>query len=287
MNSTQFMSWLAHRSQLSPDSPPEKPLVMGIVNVTPDSFSDGGAFFSMEKACERAFHLIKQGADLIDIGGESTKPGAAVVPTVIELERVVPVIKHLRAQSDICISIDTNKPEVMEAAVAAGANVINDIYALRREGALAMAAKLAVPVCLMHMQGEPQNMQQNPHYSDGVFNDVMQFFIERIETCVRAGIDKRHLILDPGFGFGKKVQDNLYLVKMLEGFSILKLPLLLGVSRKNAIGAVLAKNVDERVIGSIALAVYAALKGIAIIRTHDVDETNQALIMIDRVCQAK
>lgn len=281
------MSWLVHRSQLSHASQPEKPLIMGIVNVTPDSFSDGGAFFSMKNACERAFHLIGQGADIIDIGGESTKPGAVAVPTEVELARIVPVIEHLRAQSDICISIDTYKPEVMEAAVAAGANVINDIYALRREGALAMAAKLAVPVCLMHMQGEPQNMQQSPQYADGVVNEVMQFFIERVACCVAAGIDPQHLILDPGFGFGKQAQDNLYLIKQLKRFSTLKLPLLLGVSRKTTIGEVLAKNVDERVIGSIALAVYAALKGIAIIRTHDVDETNQALIMIDKVCQAK
>lgn len=286
MNSKQFIDWLAHRSQFFPGSHPEKPLIMGILNVTPDSFSDGGKFLSLDRACEQAFHLITQGADLIDVGGQSTKPGAPSVPVEVELNRVMPVIKHIRTNSDICISIDTNKPEVMEAAVDAGVNVINDVYALRTEGALAMAEKLAVPVCLMHMQSEPQNMQQNPHYPEGVFSAVMQFFVERIATCERVGIDRRHLILDPGFGFGKQVQDNLSLVNKLDCFAELKIPLLLGVSRKSTIGAVLSKEVGERMIGSIALAVYAALKGVGIIRTHDVDETNQALQMIDRVCQA-
>lgn len=279
------MNWLVHRSQLSPDSHPEKPLIMGILNVTPDSFSDGGRFFSMERACEQAFRLIAEGTDLIDVGGQSTKPGTLPVSVDVELSRVLPVIKYIRAHSDICISIDTDKPAVMAAAVDAGADVINDICALRTEGALEMAAKLAVPVCLMHMQGEPQNMQQNPHYPDGVFTAVMQFFKERINTCVQAGIDKKNLILDPGFGFGKRVEDNLYLVKKLDGFAVLGLPLLLGVSRKSTIGAVLGKEVNERLIGSIALAAYAALKGVGIIRTHDVDETNQALQMIDRICQ--
>lgn len=259
---------------------------MGILNVTSDSFSDGGKFLSVEQACEQAFNMTAQGADLIDIGGESTKPGAAIVPVDVELERVIPVIKNIRAHSDICISIDTNKPEVMEAAVQAGADMINDIYALRTTGALAMAAKLGVPVCLMHMQGEPHNMQNNPLYPHGVVNAVMDFFKERIDSCINAGIDKTHLILDPGFGFGKLVENNLYLIKKLDCFSMLGLPLLLGVSRKSTIGAVLSKEVNERLIGSIAIAVYAALKGVGIIRTHDVDETNQALTMVDMVCQA-
>ncbi|MGC1183021.1 dihydropteroate synthase [Legionella sp.] len=287
MNSIQFKSWLTQRGQLSLNCHFEKPLIMGILNVTPDSFSDGGKFFAMERACEHGFHLITQGADLIDVGGQSSKPGAKAVPTEVELDRVIPVIKHLRANSDICISIDTDKPEVMEAAVDAGANVINDINALEKQGALAMAAKLAVPVCLMHMQGEPQTMQQNPHYSEGVLNEVMKFFVTRIETCLHAGIDKKNLILDPGFGFGKRVEDNLCLVNKLDFFSTLKLPLLLGVSRKSTIGAVLNKEVNDRLIGGIALAVYAALKGVGIIRTHDVDETNQALTLIERVCQAR
>lgn len=287
MNSKQFLDWLACQQGQSPVlNHLEKPLIMGILNVTPDSFSDGGKFLSMDRACEQAFHLISQGADIIDVGGESAKPGAAPVPVDVELNRVIPVIKYLRAHSDICISIDTNKPAVMEAAIAAGANMINDIYALRAEGALAMAAKLAVPVCLMHMQGEPQNMQDNPSYPNGVYTAVSEFFAERIDACTQAGIERRHLILDPGFGFGKQVQDNLFLIKRLDSFLAFGMPLLLGVSRKSTVGAVLAKEVNGRLMGSVALAVYAALKGVGIIRTHDVDETNQALHMIDMVCQA-
>jgi len=259
---------------------------MGILNVTPDSFFDGGKFLSMDRACEQAFHLITQGADLIDVGGQSTRPGAQQVSVDVELNRVIRVIEQIRINSDVCISIDTNKPEVMEAAINAGADVINDIYALRTNGALAMAAQLDVPVCLMHMQGEPHNMQQDPHYPDGVLNEVMNFFKTRIIECERAGIKKENLILDPGFGFGKRVHDNLHLVNKLDEFAALQMPLLLGVSRKSTIGAVLAKDVDKRLTGSIAVAVYAALKGIGIIRTHDVDETHQALHMIDMICQA-
>nr|WP_276559050.1 dihydropteroate synthase [Fluoribacter dumoffii] len=259
---------------------------MGILNVTPDSFSDGGQFLSLGRACEHAFHLVSQGADLIDVGGQSTRPGAQTVPIDVEIKRVVPVIEQIRAASDICISIDTNKPEVMEAAVNAGANFINDVYALRTPGALEIAAKLAVPVCLMHMQGEPHNMQHEPHYPKGVLVEITRFFAERIAACERAGIKKSNLILDPGFGFGKQVQDNLLLVKNLDSFATFGMPLLLGVSRKSTIGAVLAKGVGERLIGSIAVAVYAALKGAGIIRTHDVDETNQALHMIAMIGKA-
>lgn len=259
---------------------------MGILNVTPDSFSDGGKFLSLGRACEHAFHLISQGADLIDIGGQSTRPGAQPVPIDAELNRVIPVIEQIRANSDVCISIDTNKPEVMEAAVSAGANIINDVYALRSPGALEMAAKLAVPVCLMHMQGEPHNMQHQPYYPQGVLSEVTQFFSERIAECARVGIKNTNIILDPGFGFGKQVQDNLLLVKNLDSFATFAMPLLLGVSRKSTIGAVLAKEVGERLIGSIAVAVYAALKGASIIRTHDVDETNQALHMITMIGKA-
>ncbi|KTC81197.1 dihydropteroate synthase [Legionella cherrii] len=284
MNIKQFSGWLERQPFLK--NSPEKPLIMGILNVTPDSFSDGGKFLSIGRACEHAFHLISQGADLIDIGGQSTRPGAQSVPIDAELNRVIPVIEQIRANSDVCISIDTNKPEVMEAAVAAGANVINDVYALRSQGALEMAAKLAVPVCLMHMQGEPHNMQHQPYYPHGVLTEVTQFFSERIAECERVGIKKTNIILDPGFGFGKQVQDNLLLVKNLDSFATFAMPLLLGVSRKSTIGAVLAKEVGERLIGSIAVAVYAALKGASIIRTHDVDETNQALHMITMIGKA-
>lgn len=286
MNQEQFIDWLDRKSQPSLSTNQEKPLIMGVLNVTSDSFSDGGKFLSMDRACEQAFTMIAEGADIIDIGGESTKPGAIQVPLDIELARVIPVIEHIRTGSDICISIDTYKPEVMKAAISAGANVINDIYALRTEGALVMAAKLAVPVCLMHMQGNPQNMQQNPSYPDGVIEELMQFFKERIDACSKAGINKHQLILDPGFGFGKSVKDNLRLTNKLDTFKNFKLPLLLGVSRKSTIGAVLAKDVGERLIGSIALAVYAALKGVEILRTHDVEETNQALEIIDALDRA-
>ncbi|CAM2900473.1 Dihydropteroate synthase [Legionella steigerwaltii] len=284
MNSTQFSGWLERQPSL--DNSPEKPLIMGVLNVTPDSFSDGGKFLSTGRACEHAFHLISQGADLIDIGGQSTRPGAQPVSVDIELNRVIPVIEQIRAHSDICISIDTNKPEVMEAAVSVGANVINDIYALRTKGALEMVAKLAVPVCLMHMQGEPHNMQQAPYYPNGVLTEVTRFFAERIRECERVGIKRRNIILDPGFGFGKQVEDNLLLVKNLDSFATFAMPLLLGVSRKSTIGAVLAKEVGERLIGSIAVAVYATLKGVGMLRTHDVDETNQALHMITMIGKA-
>lgn len=278
------MSWL--QRQLVPNSLFENPLIMGILNVTPDSFSDGGQFLSVNHACEHAFQLIAQGVDIIDIGGQSTRPGAQQVSVDVELKRVIPIIEQLRFNSDICISIDTNKPEVMEAAVNAGANLINDVYALRTDGALAMAAKLAVPICLMHMQGEPQNMQNEPYYSEGVLTAILSFFKERIAECERQGIDRQNIILDPGFGFGKHIQDNLLLVKKLDIFASFGLPLLLGASRKSTIGAILGKEVNDRLIGSIAVAVYAALKGVGIIRTHDVDETKQALHMINMICRA-
>ncbi|WP_284498332.1 dihydropteroate synthase [Legionella maioricensis] len=264
----------------------EKPLIMGVLNITSDSFFDGGKFLSVDRACEHAFNLIAQGVDIIDIGGESTKPGAVQVPLGIELSRIIPTIEQIRCHSDICISIDTYKPEAMEAAVRAGANIINDIYALRKDGALAMAAKLAVPICLMHMQGQPQNMQQNPQYPNGVMAELSQFFDERIDACTNAGIEKKQLILDPGFGFGKLVKNNLHLICHLDDLKHFNLPILLGVSRKSTIGAVLNKEVGERLIGSISIAVYAALKGVGILRTHDVSETNQALQMIDAICQA-
>lgn len=259
---------------------------MGVLNVTSDSFFDGGKFLSMDRACEHAFNLISQGVDIIDIGGESSKPGAIQIPLDIELSRIIPLIEQIRLHSDICISIDTYKPEAMEAAINAGANIINDIYALKKKGALAMAAKLAVPVCLMHMQGDPDNMQQNPRYPDGLMVELKRFFAERIEACVQAGISAKNLILDPGFGFGKLVRDNLHLTYNLTDLKCFNLPVLLGVSRKSTIGEVLGKDVNERLIGSISIAVYAALKGVGVLRTHDVNETNQALQMIAAIYQA-
>lgn len=279
MNATQFLKWLDNYNPAIW----KKPLIMGIVNVTAESFSDGGAYLVLPKALEHAIALIDAGADIIDIGGESTRPGAVPISAELELARVIPLIEAIRAQSDVCISIDTSKPEVMQAAVAAGANLINDIFALQSSGTLAMAATLDVPICLMHMQGTPQTMQKNPHYPTGLIPEIMQFFAQRIDACMQAGIHKTRLLIDPGFGFGKSVAHNMQLMQQLTEFKEFALPLLLGVSRKSTIGAVLNKDVDQRLIGGIALAVYAALKGVGIIRTHDVDETNQALQIIDAV----
>lgn len=288
MNAEQFSAWLERKTEprFDENSTLEKPLIMGVVNVTPDSFSDGGRFLSIEKACEQAHRLVEQGADLIDIGGESTRPGAIPVPVEIELARVIPVIEAIRKNSDCCISIDTYKPEVMSAAVLAGATLINDVYALRAKGALAVASQLAVPVCLMHMQNSPSNMQCSPQYPKGVVIEVCDFFEERIAACVAAGLPKNKLLLDPGFGFGKTVKNNLYLINKLEQFKRFNQPLLLGVSRKSTLGALLNKDVSQRLTASIAVAVYAALKGLSIIRTHDVDETNQALQLIDAIHRA-
>lgn len=281
MNIEQFLGWLDRKSQPFLLNTIEKPLIMGVLNVTPDSFYDGGKYALIDKACEHAFKLVAEGADLIDIGGESSKPGAEAVTEAMELARIIPVIKQIRAHSSVCISVDTYKPAVMEAAIRAGANVINDIYALQMEGALAKAAELAVPVCLMHMQGMPKTMQNNPLYAHGVMTELMGFFTERLAACSNAGIDRKKIMLDPGFGFGKQVSDNLELTKKLGDFNVFNLPIVLGVSRKSTIGALLNKDVNERLIGSIALTVYAVTQGVAIIRTHDVNETNQALNTID------
>lgn len=283
MNSDQFLDWLDQKNQLSQFDDLQKPLLMGVLNVTKESFSDGGKFITSNKASEHAFNMIEQGADIIDIGGESSRPGATPLSVESELTRVIPVIESIRAHSNVCISIDTYKPEVMRAAVAAGANLINDIYALQSIGALEAAAELAVPVCLMHIQGTPQNMQSNPQYPNGLISELSDFFAGRIKECVLAGIKKSRLILDPGFGFGKLVPHNLQIIKRLASLKEFKIPLLLGVSRKSTIGAVLNKEIDQRLIGGVALAVYAALQGVGIIRTHDVDATNQALQMIDAV----
>lgn len=286
MNAEQFEGWLKQKSQSSVTSIFKKPLIMGVLNVTSDSFSDGGAFLSVESACEHVYDLIQQGADIIDIGGESTKPGAERVPLNTELERVIPVIVELRKHVDICISIDTYKPEVMQAAVAAGANIINDVYALRHNNALEIAAQLSVPICLMHMQGHPQSMQNNPNYEKPVIKEIAEFFVARIQACQAAGIANHRLILDPGFGFGKNVEHNMSVLHHIKKLHHFSLPLLLGVSRKSTLGTLLNKKVNERLIGGIAIAVYAALNGVSILRTHDVDETAQALKIIDVIYQA-
>jgi len=248
------------------------PIVMGILNVTPDSFSDGGQYSSYELACEHADDMVAQGAGMIDIGGESTRPGAAEVSLADELARVIPLVKYVAAHHDVWISVDTSKPEVMRQAVAAGAHLINDVRALMEPGALEAAAELQVPICLMHMQGEPKSMQFAPTYHN-VIEEVSAFLTERIEACLRAGIPRELLILDPGFGFGKSLEHNYELLAKLDCFAQFDLPILIGLSRKSMIGNLLAKPTSERLAGSLAGAMIAAQKGAHIIRVHDVTET--------------
>lgn len=252
------------------------PQVMGILNVTPDSFSDGGRFTAPDSALRHVEQMVAEGVDIVDIGGESTRPGAEAVALEEELARVAPLIETIRARFDIPISVDTSKPEVMLAAVAAGANMLNDVYALRGEGALAAAASLDVPVCLMHMRGEPRTMQQNPEYVD-VLQDVSDFLSERVEACVAAGIGRQRLILDPGFGFGKALTHNLSLLRHLDRLEGLGLPLLVGLSRKSMLGTILDKPVEKRLFGSLAAATLAVWKGAKIIRVHDVAATVDAV----------
>ncbi|MGD8593959.1 MAG: dihydropteroate synthase [Gammaproteobacteria bacterium] len=252
------------------------PQIMGVLNVTPDSFSDGGLFIDPEKALSQAHKLFHEGAAIVDVGGESTRPGAASVSAEQEMDRVIPVIEAIHKELPVIISIDTSKPQVMREAVQAGAGLINDVYALRQPEAVQTVADLNVPVCLMHMQGEPRTMQHNPHYAD-VVNEVKAFLQQRVVECVNAGIDKNRLIIDPGFGFGKSVQHNLRLVKHLSEFFSLDLPVLVGFSRKSTIGAILEKPTDDRVIGSISLATIACWLGANIFRVHDVKQTADAL----------
>lgn len=253
-----------------------KPKVMGILNVTPDSFSDGGKFASFDNALKQVELMIFDGADIIDIGGESTRPGAVDVSEKDELARVIPLLKAIKSNVDIKVSIDTSKAEVMAQAIAHGADIINDVRALQNEGCLAVLAKSNVPICLMHMQGLPRSMQQKPQYDD-VIGDIKQFFIDRISVCEQAGINRERLILDPGFGFGKTLEQNYQLLAQLHQFDDLGLPLLSGTSRKSMIGNLLARNVDERLAGSLTTAIIAAQQNASIIRVHDVKETVDAL----------
>lgn len=245
------------------------PKIMGILNVTPDSFSDGGKFSSFEQACYHGDKMVQDGASIIDVGGESTRPGASPVSLSEELERVIPVINYLSRCHGVWISIDSGKPEVMAAAVKAGAHLINDIRALQEPGAIAMAASLQVPVCLMHMQGQPKSMQHKPYYED-VVAEVIEFFKQRIDACVRGGIPRENLIIDPGFGFGKNQQHNYELLANLNHLSQLGLPILTGLSRKTMLGQVTGNVTDERVAASLAGALLCVTKGASIIRVHDV-----------------
>lgn len=254
------------------------PRVMGILNVTADSFSDGGSFLTRQAALRRAREMVAEGAAIVDVGGESTRPGASPVAVQEELDRVVPVIEAIRAELPTVVSVDTSKPEVMRAAVAAGAGLINDVRALREEGALQAAVELGMPVCLMHMQGEPRTMQVAPHYQD-VVAEVKAFLADRLAQCRQAGIGEGRLLIDPGFGFGKTVAHNLSLMKRLTEFMDLGVPVLVGASRKSLIGAVLEVPVDKRVYGSIALAALAVAHGAAVIRAHEVAATVHAVKM--------
>ncbi len=249
---------------------------MGVLNVTPDSFSDGGRFNDPGRARAHALAMAEAGAALLDIGGESTRPGAAPVATEDELARVMPVLEALVAAGAPPVSVDTTKPEVMRAAAAAGAEMINDVTALRAPGALDAAAESGCAVCLMHMQGEPRNMQQAPRYDD-VVTEVYDFLAARIEACVAAGIMPGRIVADPGFGFGKTLQHNLLLMRRLERFAGLGVPLLVGVSRKSMIGALTGRPVEERLAGGLALATLAVQAGAAIVRSHDVAATRDAL----------
>jgi dihydropteroate synthase len=260
------------------------PVVMGILNVTPDSFSDGSLYAGIDAALERAAQIAAEGAAIVDVGGESTRPGAAAVEESTEIARVVPVIEGIAAASDIAISIDTSKPKVMAAAVAAGACIVNDVYALRAPGARAWAAESEVGVCLMHMQGEPRTMQDHPRYED-VVAEVSEFLTRERDECIRSGVARDAIAIDPGLGFGKSLAHNLTLLKSLSHFAALGSPLLVGVSRKSFIGRVLGRPVDDRLYGGLGLAALAVTLGARIIRTHDVGATRDAIGMVSAVLQ--
>lgn len=260
------------------------PVVMGILNVTPDSFSDGGAYADIHVAVERALQMVEEGAHLIDVGGESTRPGASPVDAETEIARVVPVIEAVRAECPVTISIDTSKPEVMRAAVGAGAGFINDVRALREPGALEAAVALGVPVCLMHMLGQPRTMQLAPAYQD-VVTEVIEFLRNQAEVAENAGLSRANLVFDPGFGFGKTLRHNLQILNSLERFTELGSPVLVGISRKSMIGAIVDQPVEARTSGSIAAAVICALKGASIIRAHDVGPTVEALRVVQAVTE--
>ena len=248
----------------------DSPVVMGILNVTPDSFSDGGNYCQLDSAVKQAHTLLEQGAKIIDIGGESTRPGAPDVSLEDELDRVIPLVKALRKTSDCIISIDTSKSEVMRQAILAGADIINDVRALQEPGAIeVLAAYPDVAICLMHMQGQPRTMQSNPQYED-LFADINDFFAERIEACEQAGIQQQRIILDPGFGFGKTLAHNYEILNRFDEFNQFNLPVLAGLSRKSMIGNLLNKSTNERLAGSLAGALIAAQNGAKIIRVHDV-----------------
>jgi len=258
------------------------PRVMGIVNVTPDSFSDGGKLSSITLAVEHALKLVEEGANILDIGGESTRPNATPVSLQQELDRVIPVIEALISQVNIPLSIDTYKPQVMQSAIAVGVSIINDVRALQEDGALEVAANSNVGVCLMHMQGIPQTMQINPQYSD-VVAEVKAFLAVRLEACIHAGIGASRIVLDPGFGFGKTSEHNISLLQKLESFATLGQPILVGLSRKSVLGQMTGNDVDARLYASIAASVLSVMKGAKMLRVHDVKATVEALKVVSSI----
>jgi dihydropteroate synthase len=260
------------------------PAVMGVVNTTPDSFSDGGTLYKstrldLDKAFDRCVKMVEEGATILDIGGESTRPGSDPVSVEQELERVIPLVERLARSVDVALSLDTSTPQVMREGSQAGAHIINDVRALRREGALEAAARTDLAVCLMHMQGEPKTMQTQPAYGD-VVQDVSGFLNQRIKDCLSAGIDKKRLWVDPGFGFGKTLTHNIELMQNISYFCNGDYPVLVGVSRKSMIGAITGKDVNERLAGGLALATFALMQGAHIIRTHDVSATVDAVNVV-------
>jgi len=258
---------------------------MGILNITPDSFSDGGRYNRLDAALLHVEQMLSAGATLIDVGGESTRPGAALVSVQEEVDRVVPMVEAINARFDTVVSIDTSTPEVIRGAAGVGAGLINDIRALQRDGAMQVAVDTGLAVCLMHMQGEPQTMQQAPVY-ESVLDEVNNFLGRRVQACLDAGIERRRLVLDPGFGFGKSLQHNLELFAAMQQVRPLDLPLLVGVSRKSMIGQALGRPVDQRLSGGLALATLAVVKGARIIRVHDVAQTVDAVRMAEAVLAA-
>lgn len=254
----------------------KSPLIMGILNVTPDSFSDGGHFFSSKKAIDHAFQMLDEGADMIDIGGESTKPGALPVPIDEEMARIKPVLEALKNETNLYLSLDTNKAKVMELGLDLGVSMINDVYALRNEGAMDVIAKSSCDVCLMHMQGKPQTMQTNPQYND-VVNEVKSFLSDRINACLKNDIHQDRIVIDPGFGFGKTFDDNLNVFNSITQFQDLKSPMLIGISRKSMIRTIIGDNEDDIIQLSAFMAALAAQRGASILRVHDVKETQKAL----------
>ena len=263
----------------------DSPSVMGVINVTPDSFSDGGKFLVPDDALQEAGKMVNAGAQILDIGGESTRPGATPVGEQKELDRVIPIIEAIGAEFDVAVSIDTSKPRVMREAVAAGAVMINDVCALQADGALAAAVELQKPVCLMHMQGQPRTMQAEPRY-DNIVDEVIQFLASRVTQCVDKGLGKNLLVVDPGFGFGKTPAHNVELLANLRQLRRIGCPVLIGVSRKSMLGVITGRDVDDLLPASIAAAVVAVMQGAQIDRAHDVAETVDALCVARRLIEA-